>query len=240
MNIAAAKLFSQVILAEKTVRIKLLGDSITHGVGGTGFAQNGEPITDGFSRNPEGHCWANMFKAYLESQYDSTVINNACTGTNIEFVIAHFDELVDVEDDIVICVIGTNNRHQHFWDGPKRDRRVHMEMFYRNILALHEKFIKADKKVIFAANIPATAEDEKDGGDYWRIMHMNDICDLYTKASLVCGFPLIRLYTSFLEYCEQQNISVASLLPDGIHPNDDGHVVICRLMMKDLGIAPAV
>ena len=134
MDIAAAKVFSQVILAEKTVRIKLLGDSITHGVGGTRFAQNGEPITEGFARNPDGHCWANLFKTHLESQYDCTVINNACTGTNIEFVIAHFDELVDADDDIVICVIGTNNRHQHFWDGPKRDRRVHMEMFIATFL----------------------------------------------------------------------------------------------------------
>ena len=69
---------------------------------------------------------------------------------------------------------------------------------------------------------------------------MNDVCDLYTKASFACGFPLIRLYALFLEYCEQKNISVDSLLLDGLHPNDDGHEVICRLMMDALGIALVV
>ena len=54
MNTEAARIFSSLILSEKTVRIKLLGDSITHGVGGTGFAQDGEPITQGYARNPEG------------------------------------------------------------------------------------------------------------------------------------------------------------------------------------------
>ena len=48
------------------LRIKLLGDSITHGVGGTGFCQDGEPIVQNFARNPNGFCWAKLLKEYLE------------------------------------------------------------------------------------------------------------------------------------------------------------------------------
>ena len=54
MNLQASKLISRVILSDHTVRIKLLGDSITHGVGGTGFAQDGGLIAEGFRRNTNG------------------------------------------------------------------------------------------------------------------------------------------------------------------------------------------
>jgi len=242
MNTHSAKVFSRLILSDNAVHIKLLGDSITHGVGGTGFAQNGEPITAGFARNPDGFCWAKLLKEYLESRFDCHVVNNGCTGTTIEFILEHFDELVEGEDDIILCTIGTNNRHQYFAQGPKRDRREHMLAFYKNILALHDKFLAAGKQVIFMANIPASVQNEADclpetENGYWRIMHMNDVCDLYTKASLERGFPLIRMYSLFINYCRQEKISPDSLLADGLHPNDEGYRVMFRLLLEELGIA---
>lgn len=240
MNKDIAKIMSKVVLAERTVNIKLLGDSITHGAGGTGFEQDGEPIVEGFARNKDGYCWAKLFKEHMESQYDCTVTNNACTGTTIEFIIDNFNQLVGSEDDIVICTIGTNNRHQHFTDAPKHTKREHMEEFYRNIIKLYDKFQEAGKDVIFVANIPASAENEKDGSDYWRIFHMNDVNDIYMKASVVCNFPFISMYSKFLEYCDLKGITVDSLLADGLHPNDDGYDVMFKLIMKELGIGRKV
>jgi len=242
MNTAVAQIFSRLILADKTVRIKLLGDSITHGAGGTGFAQNGAPITAGFARNPDGFCWAKLFKDYLESRFDCQVVNNGCTGTTINFILEHFDALVDPEDDIILCTIGTNNRHQYFHQAPKWDKRAHMEAFYQNILALHDKFLAAGKQVIFMANIPASQENERDclpgtEDGYWRIMHMNDIQDLYAKASFARGFPLIRMYTLFMNYCRQKHIPLDYLLMDGLHPNDEGYRVMFRLLLQETGIA---
>lgn len=236
MNKSVYEIIKKVILAEKTVHIKLLGDSITHGVGGTGFAQNGEAIAEGFARNKDGFCWAKMFKEHMESQYDCVVTNNACTGTTIEFIINNFEKLVDKKDDIVICTIGTNNRHQYFKDAPKKTKREHMQNFYNNIVKLYSMFEKAEKDVIFVANIPASQENEKDGVDYWRIFHMNDVNDLYLKASIECGFPFVSMYIAFMEYCEQKGISVASLLADGLHPNDEGYRVMFGLLLKELGI----
>jgi len=68
-------------------------------------------------------------------------------------------------------------------------------------------------------------------------MHMNDVCDLYTKASLERGFPLIRMYSLFINYCRQEKISPDSLLADGLHPNDEGYRVMFRLLLEELGIA---
>jgi len=65
MDTQAAKLFSKIILSDKPVRIKLLGDSITHGYGGTGYAQNGENFVTTFRRNKDGYCWARLMADYL-------------------------------------------------------------------------------------------------------------------------------------------------------------------------------
>lgn len=240
MNADVKKIISKLVLAEKTVNIKLLGDSITHGVGGTGFEQNGEPIVKGYARNKDGYCWAKLFKEYMQEQFNCVVTNNACSGTGIESTINNFEQLVDKDDDIVICTIGTNNRHQYVDGSPRKTKQEHMQNFYNNIIKLHNKFKEAKKDVIFVANIPASAENEKDSEDYWRIFHMNDVNDLYMKASVECGFPLISMYSAFYEYCETKGISVDSLLVDGLHPNDKGYEVIFKLMLKELGIGRSV
>ena len=81
------EVFANVLSSKENVRIKLLGDSITHGVGGTGFNQNGYHFINGYARNPDGYCWANTFRDYMEDKFQCSVINNACTGTTIEFII---------------------------------------------------------------------------------------------------------------------------------------------------------
>lgn len=236
MNEKVTKIFSKLVLSDKKMKIKLLGDSITHGVGGTGFLQNGEDIAEGFKRNPDGYCWAKQFKEYMEEHYNCTVTNNACTGTKIEFIIENFNTLVDEDDDIVFCTIGTNNRSQYFTDAPKRTKKEQMELVYNNILTLSKMFKETKKDVIFVANIPASPKNEKDGENYWRILHMNDINDLYLKASFECDFPFISLYKEFLSYCDMKDISIDSLLDDGLHPNDKGYDIMFKLIMKETGL----
>ncbi|MBR3576269.1 MAG: SGNH/GDSL hydrolase family protein [Clostridia bacterium] len=240
MNIPVAKIMSKVILAEKTVNIKLLGDSITHGVGGTGWEQNGEHIMTSYYRSPDSYCWAKQFKDYMEENFNCTVTNNGCSGIRIQTIIENFDTLVDEKDDIIICTIGTNNRHQNFTEAPKLSRGELMQDVYENILKLYGMLKDTGKDIIMIANIPASAENEKDGETYWRILHMNDINDLYTKASIECGFPFISMYNLFMEYCDMKNITVDSLLTDGLHPNDAGYDVMYKLIMKELGIARSV
>ena len=240
MNKEAAKIFSRVVLSDKTVKIKLLGDSITHGVGGSGFCQDGEGFIEGFARNTSGYCWANSFKTNMEARYNCQVINNACTGTTIEFVIKNFDTLVDDDDDIILCTIGTNNRHQSFKYAPKHTKEEHMQAFYENVKRLSQMFKTAKKDVIFMANIPASSKNEQDGPDYWRIFHMNDVNDIYLKASFEEGFPLISLYNGFYEYCEREGVSVDSLLGDGLHPNDKGYDVILSIIEKEIGLAAPI
>lgn len=239
MNKEAAKVFSRIILSDKTIRIKLLGDSITHGAGGTGFDEDGEHIIGHYYRNTKGFCWANLLKEYLESRFDCCVINNGCSGTGIDFTLENFDTLVDAEDDIVLCTICTNDRYRYFSEMPDLDARTHMQNLYAKISILYQKLREMNTQVIFVVNIPVGAANESINGEsgYRRLLHMPDIHDLYVKLSLDHGFPLIDLYTLFQEYCEYRDLSLDSMLADGIHPNDAGYEVIYRLLLKELGIA---
>ena len=169
-----------------------------------------------------------------ETLNSAFVNNNACTGTDIEFILKNFEKLVDNDDDLVICMIGTNNRHQFFVDAPKHTPEEHLEGFYQNILRLHRRFLEEGKRVIFMAGTPASAENEKDGEDYWRLFHMADVCAAYKKASEERGFPLISLYDLFLDYCKAEKITVDSLLCDGLHPNDTGYEVMFKLVKQAL------
>ena len=233
----AAKAFSALIAGNTGTQIKLLGDSITHGVGGTGFAQSGETIVGSFKRNPDGYCWANLLSDYMAENYACTVVNNACSGRDIEFIISNFDTLVDAEDDLIICTIGTNNRHQYITEngGVKYTEEEFYADFYSNILTLNGMFEAAGKTVIFIANIPASEANEQDGTDYWRVLHMDDIRDAYMEASDECGFPMINLYDMFNAYCEENGIELDSLLSDGLHPNDTGYEIMFELIIEALG-----
>ena len=237
MNEKVMRIMSKVVLADKPVQIKLLGDSITHGVGGTGWEQNGEPITEGFARSPESFCWANCFRDHMEARYNCRVINNACTGTTIEFVLDRFDELVSPEDDIVLCAIGTNNRHQYYVNAPMHTREEHMRAFYAHIFELNARFLNAGKDAILIANIPASAENEEDKPDYARLFHMCDVSDMYAKAAAKAGFAFIDLYNDMLAWCEAHGTTADALLCDGLHPNDRGHEVMFRLIMAQTGLA---
>lgn len=52
-------------------KIKLLGDSITSGVGGTGYTEDGNTIPGTTVKmNPNGHCWANELNSLINFKYN--------------------------------------------------------------------------------------------------------------------------------------------------------------------------
>lgn len=220
----------------KKFKIKLLGDSITHGHSGTGYEQNGYPFIKGYARNPNGYCWANLFKEYMENKFSCEVVNNGASGTKIEFIIDNFETLVEKDDDFIICTIGTNNRHQMKNSGAKKTKAEMEEGVYANILKLNSMLVESNKTVVFIANIPAAPERETDKEDSWRILHMNDINDIYKRAHQEKGFLFISLYDLFSEYLKENKIELGAMLADGLHPNDKGYKVIYELLKKALNV----
>lgn len=231
MTKSAAELFSSVLKNKKNPRIKLIGDSITHGVGGTGWEQKGEVIVKGWAESPDGYCWANLLRDYMKEKYNATVINKACTGTNVEFVMNNFPSLVSDEDDIIVCTIGTNNRHKYFDQGEKPEREDFLRELYVNITKMYGMFKKTGIPTVFVANIPASEKNEQDGENYWCILHMTDINDSYKKLCREYDATVVSLYDLFSDYCSENGVSLDSLLCDGLHPNDEGYRVMFELLV---------
>ena len=233
MKNKAPEIFKKAFSKKKNVKIKLLGDSITHGEGGSGWKQSGEVIVAGWLQSPNGYSWANLFRDYMKEKYGATVINKACSGTNVQFIMEHFSALVDSDDDIIVCAIGTNNRNFHFLQGEKPTREEHLKNVYENVIKLYNKFLENDKPVIFVANIPASEENEKkDGADYWRVIHMADINNIYKHLSQEYGATVVSLYDLISKYCEEKEIVIDELLSDGLHPNNEGHRIISELLIQ--------
>ena len=231
----AKELFKKALEKKGTITVKLLGDSITHGVGGTGWAMEGDPIVEDFKRSPNSFCWANLFRDHMKEKYGAEVINNGCTGTTIQFILEHFETLVTDAEDLVICTIGTNNRHRGKDLGDAPSREEWGKVFYDAVLALNEKFEERGIPVIFVANLPAAQSNEVDGATYYRILHMDDINAIYKRARMAAGFALISMYDLVTDYVNEKGILVDALLCDGLHPSDEGYKVMFSLLCEALG-----
>ena len=231
----AKELFKKALEKKGTLNVKLLGESITHGVGGTGWAMEGESIVEDFKRSPNSFCWAKLFSEHMKEKYDAEVINNGCTGTTIQFILEHFDTLVSATDDLVICTIGTNNRHRGKDLGDAPSREEWSKVFYDAVLALNEKFEEKKIPAIFVANLPAAQSNEGDGETYYRILHMDDINEIYKRARKAAGFALISMYDLVTDYVNEKGILVDALLCDGLHPSDEGYRVMFSLLCEALG-----
>ena len=231
----AKELFKKALEKKGTLNVKLLGDSITHGVGGTGWAMEGESIVEDFKRSPNSFCWAKLFSDYVKEKYGAEVTNNGCTGTTIQFILEHFETLVSDTDDLVICTIGTNNRHRSKDLGDRPSREEWGRVFYDAVLQLNEKFEERCIPVIFVANLPAAKNNEVDGETYYRILHMDDINEIYKRTRKKAGFALISMYDLVSDYVKEKGILVDALLCDGLHPSDEGYKVMFALLREALG-----
>ena len=230
-------LIARVLNEKKNPKIKLIGDSITHGVGGSGWTQNGPKIVDGWAESPDSYCWATLFRDYMKEKYGARVVNKACTGTRVEFVMQHFSTLVEADDDLIICTIGTNNRHKYFSEVEKKpEREEYLADFHEKLRRMQEMFANTGIPTVFVANIPASAKDEQDGADYWRIIHMDDVNNGYKMLAEERGAPVLSMYELFLDYCKENNLSVDALLCDGLHPNDEGYRVMFGLLTGAFGV----
>ena len=83
-------------------QIKLVGDSITAGRGGTGFAETGEQIPGSIkANNLEATCWSNMLYHYINDNFNRDT-EAAMDNDNIKY---HADYAVETYDTTVNGVV---------------------------------------------------------------------------------------------------------------------------------------
>ena len=250
----ALEIGAKMVLPERPLRIKLLGDSITHGCGALSYKEDGDIICSEFDhrRNTQGYCWANLFAEYMKDVCGCEVVNNAVIGTGIQLPIKHFDELVEDEDDIVIIMYGANNRHEMFPPGgqPQHTREEFMRGFMEQVTVLREKLENAGKDYVFLSGPPASLRGDgseieiypNSGANMIRHFHMWDINNMLMKDSLMKEYPFIPIYAKVISFFENRGADPRdyrewSKPHGGIHLNEAGSRLVCRLVLEGLGLS---
>lgn len=215
--------------ANQSIKIKLIGDSITHGVGGTGFAQDGVEIIKGkhWHVNTAGYCWANLLKKDLESRFNCTVTNFGCSGAASSDLVSGITELIKDDDDVVICQIGTNNRG----DGSVQ----RFDYLASDLQIIYDYCATRNIKFIPMIAPPASQENES-----IKSQHMEDVAHVITAFAQKHNLEYINNFRNLSEYCELKDIAIDTLLMDGLHPSDKGYELMYRHITRELGLDPKI
>ena len=206
--------------------VKLVGDSITHGVGGSNFEQNGEVINSDYSRNPNGYCWANLFKSLIEDKFNCNVINNGCRGTHTNYLLKNWKTLIGESDNVIICMYGTNDRAF----------TPNIEDYKRNLLTIRALAQVSNKDIIFMSCIPAGLNNELClTGNYENIYyHMEDVdntINLVTNGNYISLFKKAQDWLSYTDKILTEYLDGSQL-----HPNDDLYYKMYVWVCNGLGI----
>ena len=212
--------------------IVLGGDSITHGVGGTGWKQNGRTIiTSGsttWKESPDSYSWANLMKTLLSTQYNCTVTNNGCTGTRVNFWASNIKTLVPARTtDIFILTIGTNDRN---FSTIEECRKNILDNFpvIKNYCDIH------NIRLCVFSPIPAgQANENAHVAKTWQINEwIREVC--YENN---IEYYDLHNYMYNWYFSKGENIGTYA---DGLHPNDEMYYYMFYAYCKLLDIAPGL
>ena len=216
LNIDVKEVGKKIITGEYS-KIVLMGDSITDGYGGTGY--NGSQSAS-ISTNTDGYCWANVFKKYLSEKYSISVSNTGMYGSVISEQMNKINEIITDDTDLVILLTGTNNRNSSStFDNYKSNLSTHIN-----------SLLAKNVDLLVINNIPSTLNDENN-----KYATMRDIADVVIKNTYG-NVKSFSMYDEFINYCENNNISLSTLFYDHIHPNDDGYLIMFKLLCKNIGL----
>ncbi|NFG66480.1 hypothetical protein FC804_15415 [Clostridium botulinum] len=204
----------------KNKNIKILGDSIGAGVGGTGYSATGEIIVGNNKSNETGHCWANSFRDYLQSKYNCIVKNWSVSGWKSSDIVTNISTLITETDDIVICAIGANNCYIE--NG--------ITLLESDIKTINEYCENHNKKVIFIGTIQTLTSSHENKG-----IKMEDIDNLLREVTTnlnVCFIPMYKLFNDYLLYSGADS---SLFYYNEEHPNDNGYDAMFYLMANYMG-----
>lgn len=221
-------------LGRTTNQIVLMGDSITAGVGGTGFNGSTTPTADPpdmsgglivemnigkFYRNSRGYCWANELKSYIEEKYpNTTVINNGCSGTHSDQGDTYFDQLVPNGTTILIVSYGINDRGSNNYDTIIHQGNIIKKAQARGI------------KVILMTPKPVTQDESE------RIYNSYQVMQKVKTVAVNNNMEPGDMWAEFNKYCFITGTNMSTLMPDGLHPNDAGYTAMFNLTKFILGV----
>lgn len=219
----------RLMMSDTKLNIKLIGDSITQGAGGTGIDAAGALIFGNHYVNVGGHCWANSLKAYLESKFNCEVFNYGCGGITSGVAVQNISSLIKDNDDIVICMLGTNDRNNI--TDPVSGNPQSTTTLYNNLKTIYQYCRERGSDIIFMACVPSSQANEQLNKNF----HMNDVDHTIMKLASDLNMEYISVYKLFSRYIASQGFTLGDVLADGLHPNDTGYDIMSYLITDALG-----
>ena len=229
---SAASVMSKLILPNKPFTVKLIGDSITQGVGSSDYDASGDVIISdnptAWSRNVGAKAWAAMFEARVAND-NISVINNGVRGCSTHQILYYWNQLIDGMEDIVICMLGTNNRTT----ADNATFSYTKQSFYDELQIIKNRLELNGTEIIFMSAPPAGSTNESQSGIHF---HMNDVDDVIAKFAADNNMEYLSLYKKTLDYMEKTGATLDDLLDDGLHPNDRLHKLMYGWIVEGIGL----
>lgn len=214
-------------------KIVIGGDSTTWGLGGTGCAGNGEAIiTIGSKthyRNPNGYCWANLFKSLLESKYNATVTINAISGFSSYTWVRYINQLLPTDTDLFILPIGTNDRV--LADNSSANYGDVREAMFSNLSTIKEYCDTNNIEFVVCSPVPTSAENESAVDENRQNVYAVNICqiqEIMKEWCIVNDVKFMDTYTQVYNYYFFKGEEIGSFV-DTLHPDDNMYYVIYHI-----------
>lgn len=153
--------------------------------------------------------------------------NWGVSGWRTENIIENIDNLMEGNETIVLCLIGSNDRSAH--NGATFESELAQNMRY-----IYMQLCDKGAKPVILSSAPASIENETTFAD--RIMHKEDVDTAARMAAATFGYEHISVYNHVLDYCLYTGTEVDALLADGVHPNDAGYDVAFNYILKKIGL----
>lgn len=251
----ASNIMSEVVLSQIQKKIVLLGNSITQGVGSTGyvsFMKNIDGVDYQIRGNGPGYPDAGPDYQVGDFIYQSgtRMWYEAIDGNGwAQQLKAYFESKFNcVVKNYGCSGIGSNDVkliiNQKILNSDfdiviinigTNDRTRELSVLYNNLKDSVNLLKSAGKKVILLGNIPSSVSNEE---TETYLYHMEDINHAVLKCAVDTDVAFISMYTEFINYCIYTGITIDSLLKDGLHPTDEGYTVMFRLLCNELGTVP--
>lgn len=219
---------------QKGIRIKIIGDSIAAGEGSSMSYNTDELIFEDngikYYRRIAPNSWWGLLERYLEENYACCALENkGCGGAFSYQILENIDTLVTEEDDLVLILMGLNDRK----------RKNGMKELRYNCNAVVDRLMKDGKMVILLTPNPSTYENEHHSS---RLYHTPDVVAILREVSEEKGVQLIDNYKYIEEYLKDNRLVIEDIIfengcmNDGLHPSDKVQKLIFKNVIETLGI----
>nr|DAU11213.1 MAG TPA: hypothetical protein [Caudoviricetes sp.] len=235
-------------------RICLIGDSITQGMGSSGFQQY-DAVIDGKTYNVRGngpnnpnatsdykigeYLWTSGGRRWYEALDGNGWAQLFKNYMNEKFkiIVRNFGMSGINSEDLKYFITNFMDTQYNFdcivlMIGTNNREKGNLESLYSDMNDTIKTIKNYGKDLIIMACIPASIENEKT----FRV-HMEDVHNVLRNVSCENNIPFISVYNLFINYCSNKGIKIETLLSDGLHPTNEGYKVMFQLISNAMGIA---